>query len=292
MMKKRNKKQTKKRSGRCSDDALHTYLKEIRKIPLLSREEEAKIAREMANGDKKAREKLINSNLRFVIKIAKKYQGRGLPLEDLVNEGNIGLIKAVENFDVNRGIHFISYAIWWIRQSLVKAIAEKAKIIRMPMNWNIQLYQIEKARQIGKNHPLHGVELDQMSEKLKIEPERINDLIILGQEAISLDHPANDSEGMSPLGDLLESEIQPSPEEYTFKEILQNDIERVLKTLGSKEAEVIKARFGLTDGVPKTLEEIGDYFKISKEGVRQIETNALKQLRKPSRSRILQPYVA
>jgi len=292
MTKKKTRKAGREKVKGFCDNILDSYLNDIARTPLLTREEEVKVAKEAAAGSMEARNKLINANLRFVVRIAKKYQGHGLPLEDLINEGNIGLIKATENYDASRGFHFISYAVWWIRQSIITAISEKARIIRMPMHWNTKLLQIQKIRQMIHESQDHVDELKEIASQLGIDSERIKELVFLGQEVISLDQPTKDNGYASTIVDFLECENQSSPEEIALKGIMQNDINNALKILNKKEAAVIKARFGLTDGIPRSLEEIGDFYNISKEGVRQIENKALNLLRQSNRSRALEHYVA
>ena len=286
-------KKAKKVEKRVGDDvnALECYLKDINKVPLLSRDEECKIARE-AKACKIARDKLISANLRFVVKIAKKYQGQGLPLEDLINEGNIGLIKAAKNYDTERGYHFISYAVWWIRQSILMGIAEKSRMIRMPLHWNSRLIQIEHARQTALDNKHINENMSEIAEKLKMKTEKVNELILMAQETISLEQPTNDETNPSMLGDFLESDQHPSPEDYVLNKSLQDEIEKILNTLTNRESAILKARYGLDDGVPKSLEEIGRRFNISKEGVRQIESRALAQLKSPEKRDRLENYVA
>ncbi|MCL2479348.1 MAG: RNA polymerase sigma factor RpoD/SigA [Treponema sp.] len=292
MTRKRSKKTERVRSQNNSDDILEYYLRDINKVPLLSREEEIKVAREAAGGSRQARDRLINANLRFVVRIAKKYQGHGLPLTDLINEGNLGLIKAVKHFDAERGFHFISYAVWWVRQAILTAIAEKSRMIRMPLYWNSKFIQIDKSKDASMESQINKNEIHEIADELGIEVDKLRELIMFKQEVLSLDHPASDGEKNTPIGDFLESGHHSSPEVNMLNNALQDDIEKVLDTLNNKEAAVIKARYGLDDGVSKSLEEIGDYLKLSKEGVRQIEKRALSQLKHTSRSRMLQPYVA
>ena len=292
MTKKRNKKTSRAKVKRGHDDILDCYLSDISRTPLLSREEEIKTAKEAANGSIPARDKLISANLRFVVKIAKKYQGHGLPLEDLINEGNIGLIKATENYDVNRGFHFISYAVWWIRQSILAAIAEKARFIRMPIHWNTQLIQIQKARQLIQDSQNQRNEITEIANQLGMDSEKVKELIMLAQEVVSLDQPTQEVNHAASIGEFLENENQASPEENAMYGIMQSEIEKALDTLDSREAKVLKARYGLDDGIPKSLEEIGEHYRISKEGVRQIESKALNRLRQSGQSRALESYVA
>jgi RNA polymerase primary sigma factor len=292
-MKKRSVKSVQSKAKDSSEDVLDCYLRDIKKIPLLTREEEIKIAKEAANGNKAARDKLIKANLRFVVKIAKRYQGQGLPLSDLINEGNIGLIKAASHFDADRGFHFISYAVWWIRQSILMAIAEKSRLIRMPILWNNKLFQIEKARQMVQEYQTSGDELPEIAEQLGLDLEKAQEIVMLGQEIVSLEQPGNDNENSSSMRDFLVNENDVTPEENIVNLTLQEEINSVLQSLGKKEAEIIRARFGLDNQSPKSLEEIGDRYHMSKEGIRQIENKALQRLRmEPELYQRLAPYVA
>ena len=243
-----------KRKERTTNN-LMTYLQEITNIPLLSREEELRIAREAANGNPAARERLVSSNLRFVVSIAKKYQGMGLPLEDLISEGNTGLLNAVDRFDVDKGCHFISYAVWWIRQAIMVAIHEKSKTIRLPVN--------------------------RISERDKYE-------------TISLDnHVSNEKSEVqdATLVDFIEDKQYASPYNTTEYKLMEADIDSALKTLKKEEAEIIRCHFGLGRRA-MTLKEIGMHYNLSKERIRQIEERALARLRNPKRMKKLQAYVA
>lgn len=287
------KKTGKKNLSKNDESIMKSYLKDINRIPLLTREEEDDIARKAAQGDKKARDKLLNANLRFVVKIARKYQGRGLPLLDLISEGNIGLIKAVEHFDVERGFHFISYAVWWIRQSILMAISEKGRFIRMPVYWNNKCVQIEKAQQeIQESQVSKQEEIKELSRFLNMGAEKIKELIIFTQDVTSLEHPINGSQNAPTIGDFLESDNQLSPLDHAVYVNLQEKIEEALNTLNKKEADIIRARYGLGEQNPMSLEEIGDRYKMSKEGIRQIETKALQNLRHPVRRNKLEAFVA
>ncbi|MDR0312827.1 MAG: RNA polymerase sigma factor RpoD/SigA [Treponema sp.] len=287
---KRSKKSVQAKLLKGNDDVLDYYMSDIRKIPLLSREDEVKLATEAANGNKAARDKLIEANLRFVIRIAKRYQGQGLPLSDLINEGNIGLIRAASHFDVNRGFHFISYAVWWVRQSILTAIAEKSRMIRLPVQWNSKLFQIEKSK--GQNYQSSENDLAEIAEQLGLDVEKAKEIAMLGQDIVSLEQPGNDGESYSSIRDFLVSENEASPEERVMNLTLQEEINHVLECLGKKEAEIIRARFGLDNQCPKSLEEIGDRFHMSKEGIRQIENKALRHLREPELRKRLESYVA
>jgi RNA polymerase primary sigma factor len=278
----------------CSDEnVLSMYLNEINRIPLLTREEENATAREAAKGNREAREKLVNANLRFVVNVAKKYQGQGLPLSDLISEGNIGLLNAVERYDVDKGYHFISYAVWWIRQAVLKAICEKSRMIRLPLNRANELVQIEKARKFSQeNHNAEG-EIQEIARLCKMDSDHVADLINISRELVSLDNPVYTTDkDSSILGDFIEDEHYPSPDQGAVEDALHDDIETVLNTLNEKEAAIIRCRYGLGNRTPMSLKEIGDRFNLTKERIRQIEKKALKRLQHPSRQQILESYVA
>jgi len=289
-MNKKNNKKAEKAGD--NDDIVKRYLREISSIPLLSREDEVKIAREAAQGSITARDKLVKANLRFVVKIAKKYQGRGLPLLDLISEGNIGLVRAVDHFDVERGFHFISYAVWWVRQSILMAIAEKSRFIRVPLHWNSKLIEIDKARQLFQDTPYSENDINKLADITGMNTKMIEELVMLGQDTLSLEQPLNDQDPSLTYGEFLETQNQLSPEEYAVNITLREEIEKVLKTLGDREANILRARFGLGNQIPMSLEEIGDIYHISKEGVRQIENKALKQLQSAGLRSRLGSYVA
>ncbi|MDR2079858.1 MAG: RNA polymerase sigma factor RpoD/SigA [Treponema sp.] len=278
----------------CSDEnVLSLYLTEINRIPLLTREEEDTTARAAAKGDGEAREKLVNANLRFVVNVAKKYQGQGLPLSDLISEGNIGLLNAVERFDVDKGYHFISYAVWWIRQAVLKAICEKSRMIRLPLNRANELVQIEKARKLTQeSHSAEG-EIQEIARLCRMDSDHVADLINISRDFVSLDNPVYHSgKDSSILGDFIEDDHYRSPDQDAVEGALQDDIETVLETLNQKEADIIRYRYGLGNKTPMSLKEIGDRFNLTKERIRQIEKKALKRLQHPSRQRILESYVA
>jgi RNA polymerase primary sigma factor len=278
----------------CSDEnVLSMYLNEINRIPLLTREEEDTTAREAAKGNARAREKLVNANLRFVVNVAKKYQGQGLPLADLISEGNIGLLNAVERYDVDKGYHFISYAVWWIRQAVLKAICEKSRMIRLPLNRANELVQIEKARKLTQeNHNAEG-EIQEIARLCRMDSGHVADLLNISRELVSLDNPVYTADkDASILGDFIEDDHYRSPDQNAVEGALQDDIETVLDTLNEKEAAIIRCRYGLGNRTPMSLKEIGDHFNLTKERIRQIEKKALKRLQHPSRQRILESYVA
>jgi RNA polymerase primary sigma factor len=272
------------------ETTLALYLREINRIPLLSREEEDEIAREAAKGNKRAQDKLVSANLRFVVNVAKKYQGQGLPLEDLISEGNIGLLNAVQRFDVNKGYHFISYAVWWIRQAILKAICEKSRMIRLPLNRVNELVQIEKARKFVQDGT--DAEIQEVARLLNMDPGKVAELLSISRDMVSLENPVYDEKNSSSLGDFIEADQYRSPDAMVVESALQDDIEMVLDTLDKKEAEVIRFRYGLGNKVPLSLKEIGDRFDLTKERIRQIEKKALKRLQHPVRRKVLETYVA
>ncbi|MDR3334758.1 MAG: RNA polymerase sigma factor RpoD/SigA [Treponema sp.] len=279
-------------SAGSDENVLSMYLKEINRIPLLTKEEEEQIARAAAQGNKAARDKLVSANLRFVVNVAKKYQGQGLPLSDLISEGNIGLLNAIERYDVDKGYHFISYAVWWIRQAILKAICEKSRMIRLPLNRANELVQIEKARKLVQDDHGTRAEIVEIARLLEMDADHVEDLVNISRDLISLENPVYAEKDSSSLGDFIEDENYCAPDEHAVTSALQDDIEMVLSTLNKKEAEIIRFRFGLGDNVPMSLKEIGDRFNLTKERIRQIEKKALKRLQHPSRQRILESYVA
>jgi RNA polymerase primary sigma factor len=282
---------TVKRTGN-DENILSTYLKEINEIPLLTRDEEYQCAVSVANGDEKAKDRLVRSNLRFVVNVAKKYQNQGLPLMDLISEGNIGLLNAVDRFDVTKGYHFISYAVWWIRQSILKAVCEKSRMIRLPLNRANELVQIEKARKVVVNNRSEEGELLEIAGLLNMTPEHVRDIVNISRDMVSLDTPLYADRDSSNMGDFLEDEQYENPEQYVIANNLREDIDSVLLTLTSKEAEVIRYRFGLNGYKAMSLKEIGDLFNLTKERIRQIEKKAIRRLQHPSRMNRLEAYVA
>jgi RNA polymerase primary sigma factor len=281
------------RDTRNSDEnILSIYLKEINKVPLLTREEEQKYAREAAEGKALAKNKLIQANLRFVVNVAKKYQNQGLPLADLISEGNIGLMNAIERFDVSKGYHFISYAVWWIRQAILKAICEKSRMIRLPLNRANELVQIEKMRKELQSGSNGDPEIHDIAKALDMKEEHVADLINISRDMVSLDTPIYDEKDSSILSDFVEDKGQKAPEESVIDRSLREDINTVLETLSGKEADIIQYRFGLNGKRPMSLKEIGNRYKLTKERIRQIEKKALKRLQHPSRSHALRSYIA
>jgi RNA polymerase primary sigma factor len=287
----KTRKQKKAKSGEAEKNVFSMYLHEINQIPLLDRETENEIARAAAGGDMTARNKLISSNLRFVVSVAKKYQGQGLPLPDLISEGNIGLINAVDRYDVNRGYHFISYAVWWIRQSILKAICEKSRMIRLPLNRANELVRIEHARKYINEQNTEG-EIREIAQMLNMDKELVSGLIEISRDMVSLEIPLHSENDISVLGDFIEDQKTPSPVHDAMLKALEQDIEKVLATLNEKEADIIRWRYGLGKRTPMSLKEIGDRFNLTKERIRQIEKSAVTRLKHHTRMRRLQAYVA
>ena len=279
-------------SSTSDDNVLSIYLKEINRIPLLSREEEDRYARAAAEGDKAAKDKLVTANLRFVVNVAKRYQNQGLPLVDLVSEGNIGLINAIERYDVDKGYHFISYAVWWIRQAILKAICEKSRMIRLPLNRANELVQIDKARKTLEGARSEDEEIREIARLLEMEPDHVADLVAVSRDLVSLESPVFDERDSSTVGDFVENSAYTSPEEHVVAQNLKEDINSVLETLSAKEREVIEWRFGLNGRNPLSLKEIGTRFSHTKERIRQIEKAALRRLTLSNRAEVLASYVA
>ncbi len=277
-----------------NDDAvLAMYLKDINKIPLLSREEENELALKAKNGDTAAKNKIVNANLRFVVSVAKKYQNHGLELTDLISEGNIGLLTAIDRFDVEKGYHFISYAVWWIRQSILKAICEKSRMIRLPLNRANELVQIEKARKAVTGNKTEEAEIMEIAENLNMDADHVRDLLAISRDMVSLDATVRPGEADSAtLGDFLEDDSLGNPEAMAIEENMISDIDAVLNTLTQKEAQVLRYRFGLDGQESMSLKEVGDIFNLTKERIRQIEKKAIKRMQHPTRAARLEAYVA
>jgi RNA polymerase primary sigma factor len=284
---------TKEENFDMGESILSTYLREINRIPLLSREEEDTVAREIARGNKAARDRLVSANLRFVVNVAKRYQGQGLAIMDLISEGNIGLMNAIDRYDVDKGYHFISYAVWWIRQAILKAICEKSRMIRLPLNRANELVQIQKARKLVQDGQSTETEIREVARLLNMDEEHVAELLNISRDHISLDNPvyANDRDSNA-LEDFIEDEQHEAPEKYVIDQALKRDIEEVLDTLDQKEATIIRFRYGLGNCSPLSLKEIGDRFNLTKERIRQIEKKAIKRLQHPIRQRVLKSYVA
>lgn len=275
------------------EEVLTMYLKEINSIPMLSREEENKLAVEAKNGSRVAKNKIVRANLRFVVNVAKKYQNRGIELEDLISEGNIGLMTAIDKFDVTKGYHFISYAVWWIRQAILKAICEKSRAIRLPLNRANELVQIKKAQKIVHGKKTEAEEISEVASMLGMDSSHVRDLLALSAEMVSLDSPVKTSESdKNEVGDLIEDKRYEAPEEVAVKSAMQRDIDSALNTLKDSEAKVLRLRYGLGGGKAMSLKEVGDICKLTKERIRQIEKKAIVRMQHPARSRRLAAYVA
>ena len=275
------------------ENILAMYLKEINKIPMISHEEEIELAQKAQAGDTAAKNKLVNANLRFVVNVAKKYQNHGLDLSDLISEGNLGLLNAVEKFDASKGYHFISYAVWWIRQSILKAICEKSRAIRLPLNRANELVQIEHARKIVGTKKTEQQEYEEIASMLNMEPAHVRDMINISREMISLDADTNDTDnGHSKVADFFEDNTYDRPEEKAIEKSMHEEIDNVIDTLRPNEARVIRMRYGLNGAKPMLLKEVGEECDLTKERIRQIEKHAIIRLQHPTRARRLEAYVA
>ena len=272
------------------NDPVRMYLKEIGKISLLSLDEETELSKKIAEGDEMAKNRLAESNLRLVVSIAKRYVGRGMLFLDLIQEGNIGLMKAVEKFDANKGYKFSTYATWWIRQAITRAIADQARTIRVPV------HMVETINKLSRFQRQLTLELnreptdEELAEKMGMSPEKVREVIKIAQDPVSLETPIGEEED-SHLGDFVPDESNMSPEDFTIHEMLKEEISDVLLTLTEREEQVLRLRFGLDDGSSKTLEEVGQMFGVTRERIRQIEAKALRKLRHPSRSRKLKDFL-
>lgn len=272
---------------------IEMYLNEVRKIPLLTREEENALAIKAAAGDKDARAKIVRSNLRFVVNVAKQYQNRGLEFSDLINEGNIGLLNAIDRFDVTKGYHFISYAVWWIRQAIMKAICEKGRAIRLPQNRANELSQIENARRIIGHEKSDENEIIEIGNMLGMEASHVREMLNISKDMISLDADiAGSSETTHSIGETLEDTVSETPDTSAINNSMKEEISAVLDTLRPNEAKVLRLRYGLTGGKPMSLKEVGDVCNLTKERIRQIERRAIVRMQHPVRIEKLEAYVA
>ncbi len=272
------------------NDPVRMYLKEIGRISLLSNEEEMEISKKVADGDEEAKRILAESNLRLVVSIAKRYVGRGLLFLDLIQEGNIGLMKAVDKFDYDKGYKFSTYATWWIRQAITRALADQARTIRVPV------HMVETINKMSRIQRQLTLELnrepseEEIAKKMGVSVDKVREVLKISQEPVSLETPIGEEED-SHLGDFLKDEGSLSPEEYTENEILKEEIKEVLMSLQAREQEVLELRFGLVDGTCHTLEEVGKKFNVTRERIRQIEAKALRKLRHPSRAKKLRDFL-
>ena len=272
------------------NDPVRMYLKEIGQISLLSLEEELELSKKIDEGDEDAKRKLAESNLRLVVSIAKRYVGRNLSFLDLIQEGNIGLMKAVDKFDSSKGYKFSTYATWWIRQAITRAIADQAKTIRVPVHMVETINKLKRVqRQLTLELNREPTEKE-LSDKLKIPEDKVREIIKISLDPLSLETPIGEEED-SHLGDFVQDKNSLSPEEYAINEVLKDEIAEVLLTLTEREEQVLKLRFGLVDGTCRTLEEVGVIFGVTRERIRQIEAKALRKLRHPSRSKKLKDYL-
>ncbi len=272
------------------EDHVRMYLKEIGKVPLLSSDEEVELAIRMEQGDQEAKTKLAEANLRLVVSIAKRYVGRGMQLLDLIQEGNLGLMKAVEKFDYKKGYKFSTYATWWIRQAITRAIADQARTIRIPVHMVETINKLLRvSRQLLQELGREPTN-EEIAEKMDIPVARVREIIKISQEPISLETPIGEEED-SHLGDFIKDEQAASPADAAANVILKEQLSEVLATLTPREQEVLKLRFGLEDGRTRTLEEVGKEFNVTRERIRQIEAKALRKLRHPSRSRKLKDFI-
>ncbi len=274
------------------EGSIAKYLKEIDKIKLLTRAEELDLSQKSAEGCEASKNRLIQANLRFVVNISKKYQKRGLPLIDLISEGNLGLITAAEKFDYTRGYHFISYAVWWIKQSILKALSEKTRLIRLPLNRANQLMQIERLRKESDFGEKEDFTTDEISKKIKISKDSVQDILNAAKDYVSLEIPVIQNKRERVLAELLKDSSIPKPEYNIVHDSLKNAISRVLNTLSEKEREVIKYRYGLDGYKSLSLKQIGERFNLTKERIRQIEKKAVKKLQSSSRQEVLRPFLS
>ncbi|MBE6644443.1 MAG: RNA polymerase sigma factor RpoD [Ruminococcaceae bacterium] len=276
--------------GLAIDDPVRMYLKDIGKIPLLTPERETYLAEQISLGSKEAKDELIEANLRLVVSIAKRHVGKGMYFLDLIQEGNLGLIKAVEKFDYSKGYKFSTYATWWIRQAITRAIADQARTIRIPVHMVETIHKVSRtARQLLQEFGREPT-TDEIAECLNITPEKVREIMKIAQDPVSLETPIGEEED-SHLGDFVEDVDSPAPSDSASYSLLREQLCNILHTLTPREEQVIKLRFGLEDGRPRTLEEVGKQFQITRERIRQIEAKALRKLRHPSRSKTLKDYL-
>jgi len=272
------------------DDPVRMYLKEIGKVPLLSPDEEIELAKKIELGDEEAKKKLAESNLRLVVSIAKRYAGRGMQLLDLIQEGNLGLIKAVEKFDYRKGYKFSTYATWWIRQAITRAIADQARTIRIPVHMVETINRLVRTQRQLVQKLGREATPEELAKELDMPVDRVRDIMKISQDPVSLETPIGEEED-SHLGDFIQDNNVEVPADAATYTLLHEQLMDVLSTLTEREQKVLRLRFGLDDGRPRTLEEVGRQFNVTRERIRQIEAKALRKLRHPSRSKILKDYL-
>ena len=272
------------------DDPVRMYLKEIGHVPLLTAEEEVELAQRMEAGDEEARHRLEEANLRLVVSIAKRYVGRGMLFLDLIQEGNLGLLKAVEKFDYSKGYKFSTYATWWIRQAITRAIADQARTIRIPVHMVETINKLVRISRQLLQELGRDPRPEEIAKEMGISVARVHEIMKIAQEPVSLETPIGEEED-SHLGDFIEDEAAPAPAEAASFMLLREQLEEVLETLTDREKNVLRLRFGLEDGRSRTLEEVGQSFGVTRERIRQIEAKALRKLRHPSRSKVLRDFL-
>lgn len=272
------------------DDPVKVYLKEIGRVPLLSMEEEMQLAEKIKNGDEKAKKRLSEANLRLVVSIAKRYLGRGMQFLDLIQEGNLGLIKAVEKFDYTKGFKFSTYATWWIRQAITRAISDQARTIRIPVHMVETINKVKKISSQLLHANGHEPTVEEVAEELKMPADKVREIMRISQEPVSLETPIGEEED-SHLGDFIPDDDALAPADAASHTLLKEQLSEVLYTLTPREEKVLRMRFGLKDGKPRTLEEVGREFNVTRERIRQIEAKALRKLRHPSRSKKLKDFL-
>lgn len=276
--------------GIAIDDPVKIYLKEIGCVPLLSPDEETELAKRMAEGDSYAKKRLSEANLRLVVSIAKKYVGRGMQFLDLIQEGNLGLLKAVEKFDYTKGFKFSTYATWWIRQAITRAIADQARTIRIPVHMVETITKVKKVSSQLLHETGHDPSAEEIADKLEMPAERVREIMRIAQDPVSLETPIGEEED-SHLGDFIPDDDAPAPADAASLMLLKEQLNEVLSTLTDREAKVLRLRFGLEDGRSRTLEEVGKEFDVTRERIRQIEAKALRKLRHPSRSKKVKDFL-
>ena len=276
--------------GIAIDDPVKIYLKEIGRVPLLSPDEETELAKRMAEGDSYAKKRLSEANLRLVVSIAKKYVGRGMQFLDLIQEGNLGLLKAVEKFDYTKGFKFSTYATWWIRQAITRAIADQARTIRIPVHMVETITKVKKVSSQLLHETGHDPSAEEIADKLEMPAERVREIMRIAKDPVSLETPIGEEED-SHLGDFIPDDDAPAPADAASLMLLKEQLNEVLSTLTDREAKVLRLRFGLEDGRSRTLEEVGKEFDVTRERIRQIEAKALRKLRHPSRSKKVKDFL-